>query len=111
MLIFYSLPYIPRLEYLFNPKSTQKAKKLDPKDVEWLNSLPFVIKNSLFIESAEISKLREMNDIGTLFFITDDVKIKGNKAYDLGRYYESLDVYEQVLACYIWLDFKDPEFR
>lgn len=43
--------------------------------------------------------------------MTDDLKIKGNKAYDLGRYYEALDVYEQVLACYLWLEFKDSNFK
>jgi hypothetical protein len=41
-----------------------------------------------------LKKMRDLSDIGQLFFITDDTKIKGNKAYDSGKYYEALDVYE-----------------
>lgn len=45
--------------------------------------------------------------MGQVFFITDDVKIKGNRAYDCGRYYEALDSYEQVLGCFLWLEHKE----
>ena len=48
-------------------------------------------------------KMRDLGDIGQLFFITDDTKIKGNRAYYAGKYYEALDAYEQVLGCFIWL--------
>lgn len=49
--------------------------------------------------------------MGQLFFLTDDTKIKGNKAYDQGNYYEALDIYEQVLGCYLWLAFVDEELK
>jgi hypothetical protein len=55
--------------------------------------------------------MRNLSDVGTLIFVTDDTKIKGNKAYDQGNYYEALDIYEQVLACFAWLDFKDPTIK
>jgi hypothetical protein len=58
-----------------------------------------------------ISRLRTLGDIGSLIFITDDTKIKGNKSYDQGNYYEALDIYEQVLACFAWLKFKDPKMK
>jgi hypothetical protein len=51
-----------------------------------------------------MSKMRDLADVGQLFFITDDTKIKGNRAYDRGRYYEALDAYEQVLGCFLWLE-------
>lgn len=51
-----------------------------------------------------MSKMRSLADIGQLFFIADDTKIKGNRAYDQGLYYEALDAYEQVLGCFIWLE-------
>jgi len=56
-----------------------------------------------------MSKMRTLADIGQLFFIADDTKIKGNRAYDQGRYYEALDSYEQVLGCFIWLHPKEGE--
>ncbi len=51
-----------------------------------------------------MSKMRELADVGQLFFIADDTKIKGNKAYDRGRYYDALEAYEQVLGCFLWLE-------
>lgn len=59
-----------------------------------LNSLPFVLKHTLFLEHKVMNSMREITDVGQLFFITDDVKIKGNRSYDGGRYYEALDAYE-----------------
>ncbi len=56
-----------------------------------------------------MSKMRTLADIGQLFFIADDTKIKGNRAYDQGRYYEALEIYEQVLSCFLWLEPKDNE--
>ena len=58
-----------------------------------------------------LTRLRNMGDIGSLIFITDDTKIKGNSAYDSGDYYEALNVYEQVLACFCWLQFKDDRLQ
>ena len=48
--------------------------------------------------------MRGMTDIGQLFFITDDTRIKGNRAYYAGKYYDAIDAYEQVLGCYLWLE-------
>ena len=72
-----------------------------------LNSLPFVLKHTLFLEHKVMNSMREITDVGQLFFITDDVKIKGNRSYDGGRYYEALDAYEQVLGCFLWLEAKE----
>ncbi len=70
----------------------------------FLDSLPYVLKHSLFLDIDMMSKMRDLADVGQLFFITDDTKIKGNRAYDRGRYYEALDAYEQVLGCFLWLE-------
>jgi len=58
-----------------------------------------------------LTRLRTMRDIGTLIFVVDDTKIKGNKSYEQGNYYEALDIYEQVLACFAWLEFNDLTLR
>jgi hypothetical protein len=65
----------------------------------------------LFLEEQVMKKLREVTDNAQLFFLTDDTKIKGNKAYDLGQYYKALEIYEQVIGVYIWLDLKDEELK
>lgn len=69
------------------------------------------MKQTLFLENEILAKLRNIGDIGHLIFITDDTKIKGNVQYDLGNYYEALNIYEQVLACFIWFEFKDASIK
>ena len=96
------------MDFLFQSSSEKPTKKSLKHSKEFLNSLPFAIKHSLFLESDMMLKMRELSDIAQLFFITDDTKLKGNQAYDLGKYYEALEVYEQVLGCYVWLQYKDP---
>ena len=44
--------------------------------------MPYVVKHTLFLEKGMMDKMRSVADIGQLFFITDDTKIKGNRAYD-----------------------------
>ena len=84
----YSLKYISRVDFLFNPKKTEQ------QNASYLSSLPWILKQTLFLENDLLIKLRHMNDLGTLIFVTDDTKIKGNKSYDQGNYYEALDIYE-----------------
>ena len=81
------------MDFLFK-NTGKKAKGLKPEDFSMLNSLPFVLKHSLFIESPVLTKFRTMDDIGELLFMTDDIKIKGNNAYDSGKYYEAIEIYE-----------------
>jgi hypothetical protein len=59
-----------------------------------LNSLPWILKQTLFLENDVITRFRNLGDIGTVIFVTDDTKIKGNKLYDSGEYYDALDIYE-----------------
>lgn len=92
---------------MFKPDRIGKNKKVEIKQ-KFLESLPYVVKHSIFIDSDILKKLRNLGDIGQLFFITDDTKIKGNKAYERGDYYEALEVYEQVLAVFLWLELKNP---
>ncbi len=53
--------------------------------------------------------MRVKMDFGNLIFKTDDLRNKGNEAYDSGNYYEALAVYEQVLTCFLWLQFNLEE--
>ena len=69
------LQFKSRLSFAFEGKKAKKKRVL-------LESLPYVVKHTLFLDNSMVSKMRELSDIGQLFFITDDTKIKGNRAYD-----------------------------
>ena len=93
---------------MYNPPSSWKRA---PEKIEYLESIPWILKQSLFLENEMLKKLRTIRDVGYLIFVTDDTKIKGNRAYDLGNYYEALEIYEQVMACFAWLELKDPSLK
>lgn len=76
-----------------------------------MNSLPWILKQTAFLNNEMLTKLRNLGDIGSLIFVVDDTKIKGNSAYDMGDYYEALNIYEQVLACFAWLQFKEENMH
>ena len=59
-----------------------KRNRVKPEQKKMINSLPYLIKHSLFIDNDLIRKIRYMGDFAQLFFLNDDTKIKGNKAYD-----------------------------
>lgn len=108
---------------MFKPGKLPKNSTLTKEQLstDFLLSLPYIVKHSLFLESDIIKRLRELGDVGNLIFITDvsfmfklhtqDTKIKGNKAYERGDYYEALAIYEQVLAVFTWLEMNDPEMK
>ena len=90
------MKYLSRVDFLFNPhigRNRTKGHDLSEKK-HYLNSLPWIIKQTLFLENDMLKALRDVPDVGYLIFVTDDTKIKGNRAYDQGNYYEALDIYE-----------------
>ena len=98
----FPLKYISKHEFLFDPNAalklgslgTSKRKSKAPqKNMEFLNSLPWAIKHSLFLDEESMARIRKL-DFGNLFFAADDTKGKGNEAYEQGRYYEALQIYE-----------------
>ena len=113
--MFFSLKYLSRLDFIFNPRHDSNYIKVNlenqSQDRSYLDSLPWILKQTLFLENDVLTKLRDLGDIGTVIFVTDDTKIKGNKSYDQGNYYEALDIYEQVLACFTWLQFRDQTLK
>ena len=40
----------------------KKSKTVKPKEREFLNSLPYVIKHSLFMDDIMIDRMRELSD-------------------------------------------------
>lgn len=99
------------MDYLYNPLNHNRKRADSDSKKLFLNSLPWIMKQTLFLENEMLSKLRSIRDVGYLIFVTDDTKIRGNRAYDQGDYYEALEVYEQVAACFSWLEFKDRSLK
>lgn len=60
-----------------------------------MRKYPPIILHTLFHNDEKSQQYRKA-DFSNLFFLTDDVKSKGNEAYRSGNYYLALDYYEHV---------------
>jgi hypothetical protein len=56
----YSLRYISKLDFMFEPK-VKRTAKIERKLLE---SLPYVMKHSIFMDPDMMSKMRTLADIG-----------------------------------------------
>lgn len=63
---------------MFKPGKLPKNSVFTPEQLrtDFLHSLPYLVKQSLFLESNIVQRLRELGDVGNLIFITDVSKKK-----------------------------------
>ena len=87
----FPIRFISKLDFVFKQ---QKRVKSNEHISTWIDSLPFCIKHSLFLNGDTLQKLRKNKDSPQILFLADDTKIKGNEQYEQGHYYRALDIYE-----------------
>ena len=58
------LNYISRLDFLFKETFKHLKKKQTRDPTTFLDSLPYCLKHSLFLDTAMMSKMRAMSDMG-----------------------------------------------
>jgi len=69
--------------------------------------LPYPMKHSLF-HPDDLKKLRDKPFSG-LFFNFDKYKEDANKQFKEGKYFDALELYEQILTVFKWVEFTDKE--
>ena len=65
------------------------------EDTSMLQSLPAVLKETLFLNEKHVTSMRARNYLD-LFFLANEVKDLGNKDFYQGRYFDALAKYTQV---------------
>lgn len=84
---------------------TRKRKDKDPK---W-NSYPIFLKHSLLYMGPLYDKYRKL-EVGYKFFVTDELREKGNACFQKGKFADALSHYEKAVSIMTWLEFTPDEF-
>ena len=48
-------------------------------------------------------------EVCSRFMAYEELREKGNKYFNKGKYYLALDFYERAMSIYRWLDYCEPE--
>jgi tetratricopeptide (TPR) repeat protein len=101
------VPYIsPFHQFLQgNPLFSNKSKE---NEKQW-RQYPIFLKNSVFYIGENFEKYRKM-EVGYKFFVTDELREKGNYRYNKGRYAQALGFYEKAASIMQWLESTPDEF-
>jgi tetratricopeptide (TPR) repeat protein len=105
----YSVPYISPFHSFLSPAfSFGPFQQKTEKTQKW-RQMPSFMKNSLFYFGENFDKYRNM-EVGYKFFVSDELREKGNMAFVKGKYAEALSQYEKAASILRWLECTPDEF-
>lgn len=101
----YVSPFASVLESnsIFGPLSRDK------KATRLWDKYPIFLKHTLVYMGENYDKYRKL-EVGYKFFVTDELREKGNACYRKGKYQEALSHYEKAASIMRWLEFTPDEF-
>ena len=78
-----------------------------PVSREVFNNYPIYLQHTLFFNGEDYKKVRNL-EVCSRFMAYEQLREKGNKRFNQGRYYEALDFYERAMSLFRWLEHQEP---
>lgn len=104
----WDIPYFGPFDFMFELRGLLSNEEWKEKTSK-LQSYNRHMLYTLFNQNDEkLNKVRE-KEFPLVFFIYDDIKIKGNKLFKKGKYKEALEYYCYAFSTLKWLKHKDTE--
>ena len=91
-------------DFLFDTINYQTNNKI--KESKTIRNLPRHIRNTLFLRSKTIKKIRKMQ-FDKVFMICEEIKEIANKYYQNKDYFNALERYNLVYSLFKWIEIKD----
>jgi tetratricopeptide (TPR) repeat protein len=104
-----SVPYISPFHSFLSPAFTFGPFQQKTENTKIWRQMPAFLKNSLFYFGENFDKYRNM-EVGYKFFVSDELREKGNMAFVKGKYAEALSQYEKATSILRWLECTPDEF-
>lgn len=109
----YGTEFISPVGYLFDYKGfatlSLYANKNKPQNRKVFESYPIYLKHTLLHNEDQMMQKVRKCEINQRFFAYDQLREKGNKAFNKENYYEALEFYERAFSCFRWLELKEEE--
>lgn len=83
-------------------------RKRGNRSREVFDNYPLYLQHTLFYQTEDLQKIRTF-ECCSRFMAYEELRERGNKEYNKGNYYASLDYYERALSLFKWLEHKEPE--
>lgn len=100
--------YVSPFAQVIDSHNIFSRKRNEKKNPRW-NSYPVFLKHSLLYMGPLYDKYRKL-EVGYKFFVTDELREKGNRCFQKGKFADALSHYEKAVSIMTWLEFTPDEF-
>ena len=104
-------PFVSKFKYYLssNKLDFSTIKRGQPPTAflrERFDTYPVYLQHTLFYNGEDYQKVRGL-ECCSRFMAYEDLREKGNKHYNKGRYYQALDYYERAMSLFKWLEYSE----
>jgi len=68
---------------------------------------PIYLQHTLFYNGEDYKKVRGL-ECCSRFMAYEELREKGNKKFNKGKFYQALDYYERAMSLFRWLEYQEP---
>lgn len=111
----YDEPFISKFKYYLSANkldfsSMKKGREPGAISREVFDNYPIYLQHTLFYNGEDYKKVRGL-ECCSRFMAYEELREKGNKFYNKGKYYQALDYYERALSLFRWLEYGEPQLN
>lgn len=105
-------PFVSKFRFYLSPSkldfsSVRRGLPQSGSSREVFDRYPVYLQHTLFFNGEDYRKVRTI-ECCSRFMAYDQLREKGNKAFNKGRYYVALDLYERAMSLFRWLEYIEP---
>lgn len=104
----YDEPFVSKFKYYLSANkldfSSMKKGRSPAVSREVFDRYPIYLQHTLFYNGEDYKKVRGL-ECCSRFMAYEELREKGNKYYNKGKYYQALDYYERAFSLFRWLEY------
>ena len=106
----YDEPFVSKFKYYLSANkldfSSMKKGRGPAASREVFDKYPIYLQHTLFYNGEDYKKVRGL-ECCSRFMAYEELREKGNKYYNKGKYYQALDYYERAFSLFRWLEYSE----
>ena len=104
-------PFVSKFKYYLsanklNFDAMRKGRSESSPGRQIFNTYPIYVKHTLFYNGEDYQKVRSF-ECCSRFLAYEELREKGNKFFNKGKFAKALDFYERAMSLFRWLEFKE----
>ncbi len=107
----YDEPFVSKFKYYLSANkldftAAKRAGGRLPASRELFEKYPIYLQHTLFYNGEDYKKVRGL-ECCSRFMAYEELRQKGNKHFNKGRFYRALDYYERAMSLFRWLEYHE----